>query len=439
MTLFPIPKANADGWIASLAMTRAYLRDPLGVMQDIYERLGPVAQMNLFGMRAIVLLGTEANEMVLLNRTGAFSSELGWVPVIGNTFPSGLISLDGVQHREDRRIIGAAFKPEPMQHYLATMTSRFGAQITAWPERFDFHPAIKRLTLESAAQDLLGLPLGSKAEDVSQAFISMLGAAAAIIRRPVPGGALWRGIRARERLTRILLAEIPRRRANPGPDIFSAVCLAVDDEGRRMSDEAIVNHMNLLLMAAHDTTTSALTSIVYLLGRHTEWQSRVRDELCEWRKGGSEVPDYASLRALSVTDMVLNETLRLFPPVPSLPRGLATDIEFAGFHIPAGSAVGIHILHTHYMPELWPEPARFDPLRFSADEARHRQKYAWLPFGGGAHMCLGLHFASMQVKSFLSELLRDWEIILDDGYAPDMQWLPISKPRNGLPLRLRKR
>ncbi|WP_292035632.1 MULTISPECIES: cytochrome P450 [unclassified Brevundimonas] len=428
-----IPKANPDGWLSSLKMTRDYLSDPLGTMRSIHEHHGGVAQMNLFGMKAVVLLGPLANELVLLNRDNAFSSEIGWTPVIGSTFPNGLISLDGNHHREDRRMIGAAFKPEPMQVYLKAMGERFSNEIRAWPEQLTFYPAIKQLTLASAARDLLGLSLGAEVDAVSRAFVSMLGASAALVRHPLPGNALWRGIKARGRLKRFLLDEIPRRRVNPGRDIFSTVCNATDDEGRAMADEAIVDHMNLLLMAAHDTTTSALTSIVYLLGRHPEWQAYVRDELLAWRDQGDL---YAGLRDLKVTEMVLHEALRLYPPVASLPRGLVKDVEFGGCTLPTGSAVGIHILHTHYMPELWPEPTRFDPLRFSPEHVRTRHKYAWIPFGGGAHMCLGLHFASMQVKLFLSDLLRERTIVVSADYEMDMQWIPISKPRDGLPISL---
>lgn len=432
----PIPKANPDGWLSSLKMTRDYLRDPLGTMRSIYERHGGVAQMNLFGMKAVVLLGPEANERVLLNREGEFSSEVGWAPVIGSTFPNGLISLDGARHREDRRLIGAAFKPGPMQTYLQAMATSFEAEIAQWPERLDFYPAIKKLTLASAARDLLGLPLGREADMVSRAFVDMLGASAAVVRYPVPGGALWRGIRARDRLGRFLKTKIPRRRKQPGPDIFSSVCAVVDDDGQYLSDQAIVDHMNLLLMAAHDTTTSALTSIIYLLGRHPEWQSRVRKELMAWHSHPDGTPDYDGLRRLTVTEMVLHEALRLYPPVVSLPRGVTRDIEFGGCQIPAATSVGIHILNTHYMPELWPEPTRFDPLRFIPDQVRARPKYAWVPFGGGVHTCLGLHFASMQVKLFLAALLRDREISLADDYEMKMRWIPITKPSDGLPVRL---
>jgi cytochrome P450 len=431
-----IPLANGEGWLSSLRMTRDYLRDPLDVMRRVYRRHGPVARLNLFGTQAVVLLGPEANEWLLRNPGDMFSSELGWHPLIGRTFPRGLISIDGARHRADRRMIGAAFKPAPMAHYVMAMGEGIARELSGWPERLLFYPAAKRLTLGLAAQTLLGLPLGAEADRVSRDFVAMLGASTALVRRPVPGGALWRGMRARERLGAFLREQIPLRRQAPSADIFSAICNTIDDSGSPLSDQAIVDHMALLLMAAHDTTASALTSIVYQLGRHPQWQARVRDELGAWRREHGDRLDQGGLGRLTTTDMVLEETLRCMPPVPSLPRGLRQDVEFGGYRIPAGSAVGIHILHTHYMESLWPEPDRFDPLRFGAEQVRQRHKYAWLPFGGGAHMCVGLHFASMQVKLFLFELLHHRRIELDEGYDLRMQWLPIARPVDNLPITL---
>jgi cytochrome P450 len=325
-----------------------------------------------------------------------------------------------------------------MQHYLEVMSTGIDKALGDWPDRLRFYPAIKRLTLELAAGAFLGLPLGGRADAISRAFVEMLGASTALVRRPIPGNALWRGMRARERLVRFFLDEIPRRRGGGGSDIFTTICNARDDGGSLLSDRSIIDHMSLLLMAAHDTTTSALTSTVYMLGAHPEWQDRVRDEHAGWRDRFGQWLGYDGLRDLPITEMVLSETLRCMPPIPSLPRGLVKDVEFAGHVIPAGTSVGIHLLHTHHLEEHWPEPARFDPLRFTPDRQRDRHKYAWVQFGGGAHMCLGLHFAYMQSKLFLFALLRQRRIRIPAGYTPAMQWLPIARPKDGLPVGLER-
>ena len=114
------------------------------------------------------------------------------------------------------------------------------------------------------------------------------------------------------------------------------------------------------------------------------------------------------------------------------------DFEFGGYTIPAGTAIAISPGYTHRMPELWHNPDNFEPDRFSDQRAEDRRhKFAWVPFGGGAHMCIGLHFAYMQTKVFMYQLLLNYRFHLDEGYEADFQIMPIPKPKDGLPIHLR--
>ncbi|MEE2664003.1 MAG: cytochrome P450 [Myxococcota bacterium] len=113
------------------------------------------------------------------------------------------------------------------------------------------------------------------------------------------------------------------------------------------------------------------------------------------------------------------------------------DFEFSGYRIPEGSMVLVSALHTHYMEEWWNEPEKFDPERFSPERAEdQRHTHSYIPFGGGQHMCIGLRFAESQVKIVLHHILRKYRWTLKDGYTMPIQQAPISKPRDGLPLRL---
>ncbi len=143
------------------------------------------------------------------------------------------------------------------------------------------------------------------------------------------------------------------------------------------------------------------------------------------------------LEKMKLTEMAFQETLRLMPPVPSLPRRPIRDFTFKGYAIPAGTGVGVNPMFTHHMPEIWPEPERFDPLRFTDEAQRGRHRFAWVPFGGGAHMCLGLHFAYMQVKCFARHFLSNIEVSFAPGYRPNWQVWPIPKPRDGLRVMLK--
>jgi len=144
---------------------------------------------------------------------------------------------------------------------------------------------------------------------------------------------------------------------------------------------------------------------------------------------------YSQLDRLVLTEYAFKEALRLIPPVPSLPRRAVRAFEFGGYQIPAGTTIGVSVGYTHKMAEHWPDPHRFDPMRFSPEESKGRHKYAWVPFGGGAHMCIGLHFATMQIRILMAQLLSRYRIELEQGSGAEWQAWPIPRPKDGLPVR----
>jgi cytochrome P450 len=141
---------------------------------------------------------------------------------------------------------------------------------------------------------------------------------------------------------------------------------------------------------------------------------------------------FDKLESMPLAEMAFKEAMRLRPPVPSIPRRATRDFSFGGYAIPAGTLVGVNPLFTHHMREIWRDPDTFDPLRFTDEAQRGRHRFAWVPFGGGAHMCLGLHFAYMQAKCFARHFLQNLSVSLTPGTTPDWQMWPIPKPRDGL-------
>ena len=271
---------------------------------------------------------------------------------------------------------------------------------------------------------------------LKRAFIDMVAAAIAVVRVPLPGTLMARGVKGRKFMVEFLGREIETRRRAQGDDLFSQLCKASTDDGRLLSAQEIVDHMSFLMMAAHDTLTSSLTSFVWFLAANPAWQTRLREEIAALALGAGALP-YERLDDLPLTEMAFKESLRLIPPVPTIPRRTLRDTEFRGFKIPAGARVGVNPLYTHHMGEIWPEPETFDPLRFTEANSQGRHKYAYVPYGGGAHMCLGLHFAYMQAKCFAVHFLSRVEASVAPGYAPQWQMWPIPKPKDGLRLSLR--
>ncbi|MBS3929394.1 MAG: cytochrome P450 [Sphingomonadales bacterium] len=427
-----------DGW-PILGNTLALLADPIKFGDRMRQTYGDVFRNHAFGRRSVLLFGADANELVLFDREKNFSSAQGWGSVLDLLFPRGLMLLDFDHHRADRRALSIAFKPGPMRHYADALNRGIADTVSTWANReMKFYPAIKQLTLDLAADSFLGVPLGAEADAINKAFVDSVQASVGVVRKPLPFTAMGRGVAGRKFLVEYFTKETLRRRAEGGgQDMFSQFATATHEDGSLMPVDEVVDHMIFLMMAAHDTITSSATSLVWLLAKNPEWQDKLRAEALAVTGGVGRPLAYDDLGKLELTEMAFKEALRLIPPVPSLPRRALREFEFGGYRIPAGTGVGISPSAVHKDPAHWPDPERFDPLRFTPEQVANRHKYAWVPFGGGAHMCLGLHFAYMQIKVLMVQILTRYQIEVAEGYAPKWQAFPIPKPRDGLNLRFR--
>ncbi len=415
-----------------IGTTLRVLRDPPGYGARMVREHGKIFRVNSFGAPSIVMVGAEANELILFDRDKLFSSEQGWGPVLNLLFPRGLMLLDFDHHRMDRRALGIAFKPEPMKSYVADMNRIFAEQLPKWRGAMHFYPAIKQLTLDVAASSFLGVPLGPEADKLNTAFVDMVQASIGVVRVPVPFTKMGKGVAGRKYLVDYFRPQIAERRRNLNrQDMFSQFCRATREDGSYLDDDAIIDHMNFLMMAAHDTITSSVTSLIWLLAKNPEWQEKIRAECLSIAPAGSDVTA-DQLDRFELTEYAMKEALRLIPPVPSIPRRAQRDFEFMGYKIPAGTPVSISPASVHMMPEYWDDPETFNPMRFTPENSKSRHKYAFVPFGGGAHMCLGLHFAYMQVKLFIHHLLTQARVEVADGYQPEWQAWPIPKPKDNL-------
>jgi len=417
-------------------------KDLVGYLQRLEKMHGPVWRTPMGPGAIITMLGPDAVEFVLKNRDGAFSSNRGWVPFIGRVFPGAIMAMDGDEHRYQRRIMQVAFRKSALRTYLEQMGPAIDLGINAWLKPDEpsaarqMYPLLKQLTLDLAASVFMGVELRESAKELNRAFVATVAASISIIRVAIPGLTLWRGIRGREVLVKRFRALLPGKRATHTADFFSEFCHAQSEQGERFTDQEIIDHMIFLMMAAHDTTSSTLTTMIYLLARHPEWQERLRVKAVSMGKAQLEHDDLEQLEELSWS---MREALRLTPPLTSMPRMCISDTVYQGYRIKAGQMVGVYPMHVHYMPSLWTNPQSFDPERFSpARQEDKRHAFAWVPFGGGAHVCIGQHFATLQVKAIMHQLLLRYRWSIAPGYAMPYQLVPIAKPRDGLPVTLQR-
>ncbi|MGK5555457.1 cytochrome P450 [Actinomadura kijaniata] len=413
------------------------MRRPFQVARERYAQFGPVTWSWLLGQRTVTVQGPEAAEQVLVNRDKAFANGPAWSYFIGPFFHRGIMLLDFDEHLHHRRIMQQAFTRPRLHAYMDMMAPSIGKGLDAWRPGpgFRVYDHVKQLTLDLATDVFMGVSLDrAEADRINGAFVDAVRAGTAYVRFPVPGLRWHRGMRARRVLEEFFRAHLPAKRRDGGDDLFAALCQAETDDGHRFTDDDVVNHMIFALMAAHDTTTITLTTMAYHLARHPEWQERLREES---RALGRPVLEFADLDALTGVDMVMKEATRLVAPVPALPRRTVKDTAILGHHIPAGVTVVVPTLTNHHMPEWWPDPERFDPERFSPERREDKvHRYAWGPFGGGAHKCIGLHFAGMQVKSILHQWLLRYRWSVPAGYEWPLDTTSLPSPKDGLPVRL---
>ena len=251
----------------------------------------------------------------------------------------------------------------------------------------------------------------------------------------MPGGTWHRGLTSRRLLEDYFRAQIPAKRVGDGDDLFSVLCRAEAEDGERFSDDDVVNHMIFTMMAAHDTSTISVAMMGYFLAKHPEWQERLREEC---RTLGKASIGYEDLEALPTMDVVFKETLRMNAPVGSIARRAIKETEIDGYYIPKGTRLMLSIYATQRMEPWWKNPDTFDPERFSEarnEEASH--KYAWSPFGGGVHKCIGMHFGAMEVKAIMHQLLLRNSWIVPPEYEPVTDYGTGLFPGDGLPIELR--
>lgn len=428
-----------DPGVPLLGHTIGFFADPLAHCRRAYERFGTVFWGNVIGTNVVVVLGPDGIETVLANRDGTFSSREGWEYFIGPFFHRGVMLMDPPEHRHHRLIMQQAFKRERLLAYLQRMHPAIARGLSGWRpgEGFPVYTRLKQLTLDIATEVFVGAPLGSEADRINRAFVDTVVGGQALIRSDVPlPGAKWhRGVASRRRLESYFRSRLPAHRAGDGDDLFSVLCRAESEEGRRFSDEDVVSHMIFVLMAAHDTSTITLAMMVYHLARQPEWQERLR---AESRALGVATPSYDELEGLGSMDLVFRETLRINAPVGMVARRALADTAIDGRHIPAGTRVMLEIYPTQRMEPWWRDPDRFDPERFAPDRREDRShRCAWVPFGDSVHKCIGMHFGGMEVKAILHQLLLAHEWTVPAGYAPPLDYATGPFPADGLPITLR--
>jgi cytochrome P450 len=408
---------------------------PIEFLESRLETYGAVSWMRGFAMPIVLALGPEASQEVFANSDHVFSQK-GQEFFSGRFFKRGLMFLDFEEHHFHRRIMQEAFNRERLTGYLHSMDTICRAAAARCDNELLVYPYLKRTLLDIATVAFMGDEPGPQSDLMSKAFTECLHAATAVVRFPVPGLRWWAGVRGRRTLEQYFHTNIDARRNSGGDDLFAALCRARDEDGNQFTDDDAVNHMIFLMSAATDTSAAAATAALHQLALHPEWQDRVRAESAEISDGRLDLDALDRMQSLG---MVINESMRLLAPVPAIFRKTLKDTSIQGYFVPADTMVVVAPLFNHYWPGLWSDPHAFDPERFSDARREDRShRLAFVPFGAGAHKCIGMRFATVVVKVLIHHLLRDHRIEMRPGYTLEWDMTALPAPTDGFPVLIRR-
>ncbi len=415
-----IPGRSGWPWIGS---GLSVLNSPKRLLDDMAAEFGMVFRSQSFGIHGVMLLGPDANRFVLTDNPQYFSNFQGWYPAIGEIFRGGLMLRDFADHKAHRTLMRSVFSAQALQTYLPRVAMLVGAILDRWNARGEVlaYPEMKRIALLVAAAiffdleedeiDHVALPL---LQELTQASTS-------IIRLDRFGTRYSKGLRARRSLVEFLKRKIDAsdRSANGSTLLRDLKAGMVGDTS--LTTDEIVDHLIFMLVAAHDTTASAMATTLHFLASDERLQDRVRAEVLNV----GTPQDAGTMDQLLLIEGCIKEALRILPPLPTLPRRTTQEIEYGGFAIPANTVVSVSPLHTHHMSELWTDPDSFDIDRFSPERAEHRtHSHMWIPFGSGPHICIGMQFAYLEAKIVISQILSRFRL----SYETPQRFKPVFYP-----------
>ncbi|MGV0740854.1 cytochrome P450 [Mycolicibacterium sp. XJ870] len=372
----------------------------------------------------------------VLGRNDAFAERCIVHDEVRHAAGDSLFVLPNEQWRPRKRALQPVFTKQQVRAFGGHMSRAAQNAVDSWRDGadIDLDAECRRVTMQSLGRSVLGLDLNERADVIVEHMHVASSYATDRALRPLraprwlPTPARARARNAVSAMRGVTSEILQACRADPTHDapLVQALIAATDPEtGQPISDEDICNDLLIFILAGHDTTATALTYALWVLGHHPEIQDRVAAEAAAI--GDRELTP-ADVPRLGYTVQVLHEALRMCPPAAGVGRLTLRDIAVGGYRVEAGSLVAVGIYALHHDPDLWPNPHVFDPDRFSSENMAKRDRWHFLPFAGGARACIGEHFARLETTLALATIIRAVEVVsADDDFPVEVPFTTVAK------------
>lgn len=425
------------------ALRRGRPVDPLPFFQELAARFGPIAHYKIGRQHVVLLNHPDYIREILIVQNDNFSKER----VVQRSkllLGDGMITAEGAEHRRQRTAAQPAFHRQVIPGYAQTMVRLASQACDRWQpgQRFNVALEMMYLTLNVVASTLFRTDLGGEVHELARAindimglyhFIILMPAAESLVHFPLPGVLKFKRARARLDAFVYRMIENHRSSADNGQDLLTMMLRATygdDFHLDRSRDAHLRDEVITMFLAGYETVANALAWTWFLLAQNSDAEARFHQELDTVLAGS--LPTYDDLARLRYTEMVLSESMRLYPPAWVMGRRALKDFQLGSYRLPAGTTVLMSQFVMHRSPEFYPDPLRFDPERFSPENKSARPKLTYFPFGAGARQCIGESFAWMEAVLVLATLAQRWRFRLADNTPILPEPLITLRPKRGL-------
>ena len=401
--------------------------DALALIQRLQESKGDVFQLNILNEDVLLFLTPSATKQIFLDPDDNFSSKHGWEFSIGPTFENGLMLRDFDDHKYHRSLLQNSFRRDALDKYINIIQPRIDSWIEEVKQNREFYlyKSIKQLMFNVAVELFFDEVDDTKLNHLNQLFINSIKPATTIVRSPYPMTRMKKGLKARVELLEYFQEKSDK--IDLSKETLFADLVKTNNEEAGLTNYEIAEHMIFLLLAAHDTTTSTLTSSIHFLAGNEYYQNKVKTESSTLSK-----TDISDLKNGIIGEALFNEAIRKYPPVPFSPRWVVRDAELDGYEIPKNTYIAAGPLVLHNDERYWKDPLAFNPQRFEDPTITHE---AYFPFAGGAHTCLGKFFASYLFKNVVYKLVDNFQVISTNEELK-INPAPIPNPRKDVKIQV---